>query len=139
MSLEKLQSLRQRRMEQRFVELQAQRHNLERWQNDLYQKATQLDQFQRFRLQQQENLFSDLQSKPFATTSWHDYQTTLEQLRLQEEFLRQELQNIQKSVEQAENQVEQARQKSREANLKLEKMKEIVKQEAQLLPAESAQ
>lgn len=139
MSLEKLQSLRQRRMEQRFVELQAQRHNLERWQNDLYQKAAQLDEFQRFRLQQQENLFSDLQSKPFATTSWHDYQKTLEQLRLQEEFLRQELQNLQKEVEQAEKQVEQARQKSREANLKLEKMKEIVKQEAQQLPAVSAQ
>lgn len=139
MSLEKLQSLRQRRMEQRFVELQAQRHNLERWQNDLYQKAAQLEQFQRFRLQQQETLFSDLQSKPFATTSWHDYQKTLEQLRLEEVFLHQELQNVQNKVQQAENQLEQARLKSREANLKLEKTKEIIRQETPLLPAESAQ
>lgn len=139
MSLDKLKSLRQRRMEQRFVELQAQRHNLEQWQNNLNQKANQLHEFQSFRLQQQESLFADLQSKPFATTSWHDYQTTLEQLRLQEEFLRHELQNTQKEVEQAETQVEQARQKSREANLKLEKMKEIIKQEMQQPLSESAQ
>lgn len=139
MSLDKLKSLRQRRMEQRFVELQTQRHNLEQWQNNLNHKANQLHEFQRFRLQQQESLFADLQSKPFATTSWHDYQKTLEQLRLQEEFLRQELQNTQKEVEQAETLVEQARQKSREANLKLEKMKEIIKQEVKQPLSESVQ
>ncbi|HRJ54047.1 MAG TPA: YscO family type III secretion system apparatus protein [Candidatus Thiothrix moscowensis] len=140
MSLEKLQALRQRRMEQRFVELQATRHNLTNWQTELDKQATTLYQFQRWRLQQQESLFADLQSKPFATTSWHSYQETLEQLRLQEEHLRQELQKAQQAVTDAEKQVEQARQQSRAANLKLEKMKEIIiKQEAQPTPAESAQ
>lgn len=140
MSLEKLQALRQRRMEQRFVELQASRHNLTSWQTELDKQATTLYQFQRWRLQQQESLFADLQSKPFATTSWHSYQETLEQLRLQEEHLRQELQKAQQAVTDAEKQVEQARQQSRAANLKLEKMKEIIiQQEAQPTPAESAQ
>lgn len=139
MSLEKLQSLRQRRMEQRFVELQTQRHTLEQRQLDLNNKASQLNEFQRFRLQQQEVMFAHLQSKPFATTSWHDYQKILEQLRLQEEFLHQELQNTRKELELAESRVEQARQKSREANLKLEKMKEIIKQDASRPLSEPAQ
>ena len=61
-----------------------------------------------------------------------DYQKNLEDLRQEEERLRAELIEAQKGLQAAEVQLQTAQQNSSEANLKLEKLKEIIKtQDAQ--------
>ena len=56
-----------------------------------------------------------------------DYQKNLEDLRQEEERLRAELAEAHQGLQAAEAQVQTAQQNSSEANLKLEKLKEIIK------------
>lgn len=136
MSLEKMKMLRTRRMEQRFIELQEQRRILAEWQTRLQEKKRKLREFQSWRLEHQEHLFHDLQNQPFAPQALFDYQTKLEQFRLQEEHIKGEVVNTQQEMQTAANQVQAAEQSSAEANLKLEKIKEIIKQQGQEKPRE---
>ncbi|MEB4589429.1 YscO family type III secretion system apparatus protein [Candidatus Thiothrix sp. Deng01] len=126
MSLEQLKRIRSRRMEQRFIELQEQRRILAAQELLIRSKERELAEFAQWRLQHQETLFANLKNQPFAPQALFDYQKTLEQLRLQEEHLQAELAATYKGLQTAESQVQLAQQKSSEANLKLEKLKEII-------------
>lgn len=126
MSLEQLKRIRSRRMEQRFIELQEQRRILAAQELLIRSKERELAEFAQWRLQHQETLFANLKNQPFAPQALFDYQKTLEQLRLQEELLQAELAATYKGLQTAESQVQLAQQKSSEANLKLEKLKEII-------------
>lgn len=126
MSLEQLKRIRSRRMEQRFIELQEQRRILAAQELLIRRKEQELAEFAQWRLQHQETLFANLKNQPFAPQALFDYQKTLEQLRQQEEHLQAELTATYKGLQTAESQVQLAQQKSSEANLKLEKLKEII-------------
>jgi chromosome segregation ATPase len=126
MSLEKLKELRIRRMEQCFIELQTHKQVLSEWQINAQKKRQQLAAFQQWRLNHQETLFTTLKDQPFSPQNLLDYRAKLEQLRQQEEQLRQELAGIQQALENAQIQVQRAQQQSTEANIKLEKLKEII-------------
>jgi hypothetical protein len=140
MSLEQLKTIRTRRMEQRFVELQEQRRVFQEQQHGIQQKEQQLLAFGQWRLEHQEALFASLKNQPFAPQMLFDYQKNLEDLRLEEERLRAELQEAHKGLQAAEVKVQAAQQNSSEANLKLEKLKEIIKvQDAQTSREEPAQ
>jgi hypothetical protein len=140
MSLEQLKTIRSRRMEQRFVELQEQRRVLQEQQQRIQQKEQQLVNFGLWRLEHQEALFASLKNQPFAPQMLFDYQKNLENLRQEEERLRAELIEAQKGLQAAEVQLQTAQQNSNDANLKLEKLKEIIKtQDAQKSREESAQ
>lgn len=136
MSLEKLKEIRNRRMEQRFIELQEQRRKLAESEMQLEDCKRQLASFQQWRLRHQEDLFHGLQNQPFAPHVLFDYQTQLEQFRLQEEHLQGEVANTQQQVQVAAQQVQQAEQNSREANLKLEKLREIIALQEKKTPLE---
>ena len=127
MSLEQLKTIRSRRMEQRFVELHEQRRVLQEQQQRLQQKEQQLVNFGQWRLEHQEALFASLKNQPFAPQMLFDYQKNLEDLRQEEERLRAELHDAHQGLQAAEGQVQTAQQNSNEANLKLEKLKEIIK------------
>ncbi len=140
MSLEQLKIIRNRRMEQRFVELQEQRRILTEQEQRIHQQEQQLIAFGQWRLQHQEALFAGLKNQPFAPQMLFDYQKNLEDLRQEEERLRAALADALKGLHAAEAQVQTAQQNSNEANLKLEKLKEIIKtQDAQKPREESAQ
>lgn len=140
MSLEQLKKIRTRRMEQRFIELQEQRRLFAEQERILHEKEQQLLAFGRWRLQHQEALFASLQNQPFAPQALFDYQKKLEQLREEEERLRTQLAEAGQAVQAAETQVQAAQRQSSEANLKLEKLKEIIKsQDAQKSREEPAQ
>ncbi|MEZ5452187.1 MAG: YscO family type III secretion system apparatus protein [Thiothrix sp.] len=140
MSLEQLKKIRTRRMEQRFVELQEQRRILAEHELLTRQKQQELTDFAHWRLQHQEALFANLKNQPFAPQALFNYQKTLEDLRQQEERLQAELKEHFKGLETAETQVQLAQQQSSEANLKLEKLKEIIKlQGAKSSPEETVQ
>lgn len=136
MELEKLKKLRTRRMEQCFIELQTRRQVLSEWEINLQQKEQQLADFQRWRLEHQEALFASLQTQSFNPQGWLDYRTKLEDLRLQEEKFREELSQVQDAMQAASLEVEAARKQSAEANIKLEKLKEIIQIHAGKTPAE---
>jgi hypothetical protein len=140
MSLEQLKKIRARRMEQRFIELQEQRRIFAEHEQLLREKEQQLRDFGHWRLQHQEALFAKLQNQPFGPQALFDYQKTLEQLREEEERLRAQLAEAGQALQSAESQVQAAQHQSNEANLKLEKLKEIIKmQDAQTSRAEPAQ
>lgn len=140
MSLEKLQFLRTQRMEQSFIELQSRKKALEQWYDHANQQEQQLIAFQRWRLHQQETLFANLTHQYFDPQTLLDYRAKLEQLQQQEERLRADLTSTYHSLEIAKQQVQVAKQQSAQANIKLEKLKEIIKQEHFTKPrAESAQ
>lgn len=126
MDLEKLKKLRKRRMEQCFIELQTQRQILADWQINVQQKEQQLADFQLWRLTHQDALFASLQNQPFNPAMLMHYHAELEEFRKQEEALRGELNAIYQSLQAANAQVEVARQHSSQANIKLEKLKEII-------------
>lgn len=139
--LEPLKKLRTRRMEQSFVELQAQRKLLDEWLTNLAQQEQQLLAFQQWRVQHQDYLFASLQNQAFDPQAWLNYRLTLEQLQQQEDDLRAAINKTQQSVAAANTQVETAHKHSTEANVKLEKLKEIMLQlrAAQKPSAELAQ
>lgn len=140
MSLEQLKKIRARRMEQRFVELQEQRRIMAEKELLTRQKEQELADFGHWRLQHQETLFANLKNQPFGPQALFDYQKTLEQLRQQEEHLQAELADNYKGLQTAESQVQAAQKQSSEANLKLEKLKEIIKlQDVKKSPEEPAQ
>lgn len=140
MSLEQLQKIRSRRVEQCFIELQEQRRILAEHEAALRAKQQQLVEFGRWRLQYQESLFAKLQNQPFAPQALFDYQKTLQQLSEEEQRLREQLGAAEQALQAAYAQVQAAQQNSNAANLKLEKIKEIIKtQVAQTNPEEPAQ
>lgn len=140
MSLEQLQKIRSRRVEQCFIELQEQRRILAEHEAALRAKQQQLVEFGRWRLQYQESLFAKLQDQPFAPQALFDYQKTLQQLSEEEQRLREQLGAAEQALQAAYAQVQAAQQNSNAANLKLEKIKEIIKtQVAQTNPEEPAQ
>jgi tRNA nucleotidyltransferase/poly(A) polymerase len=126
MDLEKLKKLRTRRMEQCFIALQTQRQTVLGWQNHVQQKEQQLAEFQQWRLAHQEALFADLKHQPFNPQALLNYQAKLEEFRQQEDSIRAELANTYQALHTANTHVETARQESVEANIKLEKLKEII-------------
>lgn len=140
MSMEQLKTIRARRMEQRFIELQEQRRILLEQEQYLRQKEQQLASFGQWRLEHQETLFANLKHQPFAPQMLFAYQKTLEDLRQEEERLRAELADAHQGLQAAEAQVQTAQRHSSEANLKLEKLKEIIKtQDAKKSREEPAQ
>ncbi|OQX15859.1 MAG: hypothetical protein BWK73_05615 [Thiothrix lacustris] len=140
MSLEQLKTIRARRMEQRFIELQEQRRILQTQEQHLHDKEQCLVNFGQWRLERQETLFASLKNQPFAPQMLFEYQKNLEDLRVEEERLRAEVADAQQGLQTAAAQVQTAQQHSSEANLKLEKLKEMIKmQDGKKSRAELAQ
>lgn len=136
MSLKKLEMLRNRRIEQSFVELQANRKIAEDWQNHCTSQENNLVNFEQWRLNYQEQLFKNLLNQSFNPQALVDYRATLEQMQQQEQLLRTELAQTYQSLQRAQQQVAVAQKKSAEANVKLEKVKEIISIENAKKPRE---
>ncbi|MFN3785512.1 MAG: type III secretion system stalk subunit SctO [Thiothrix sp.] len=140
MSLEQLKKIRSRRMDQCVIELQEQRRILAEQEATLRARQQQLVEFGRWRLQYQESLFAKLQDQPFTPQALLDYQKVLQQLSQEEQRLREQLGAAEQALQTAYTQVQAAQQNSKVANLKLEKIKEIIKtQVAQTNHEEPAQ
>lgn len=127
MSLEQLQKIRSRRVEQCFIELQEQRRILAEHEQLRHAKRQQLLEFKQWRLNHQESLFATLQDQPFTPQALLDYQKTLQQLSVEEQHLREQLDAAEQALQTAYAQLQAAQRRSNEANLKLEKIKEIMK------------
>lgn len=127
MSLEQLQKLRTRRMEQRFVELQTQRRVVEAQEAQLHAQREQLAAFRQWRLDQQEALFAHLQAQPFTPQVLLDYQKKLAGLLEEEQRLQVQLMAAEQALEAAIGALAAAQRNANEATLKLEKIKEIIK------------
>jgi chromosome segregation ATPase len=128
--LEKLKMLRNRRMEQQFIELQTQRQILDGWHNQIFSKQQQISDFKQWRVDYQDQLFHSLQNQPFNVQTMKSYHEKLSELEQEEIRLHIELDSIRQGMRQAETEVEQARKKSTDAILQLEKVKEIIQQSA---------
>jgi chromosome segregation ATPase len=128
--LEKLKMLRNRRMEQQFIELQTQRQILDNWHHQISNKQQQITEFKQWRVNYQDKLFHSLQDQPFNVQTMKSYHEKLSELDQEEIRLHTELDTIRLGMHQAETEVEQARKKSTAAVLQLEKVKEIIQQTA---------
>ncbi|QTR51141.1 type III secretion system stalk subunit SctO [Candidatus Thiothrix anitrata] len=127
MDLAQLKKLRARRVEQCFIELQTQRKILDEWNSYQQKQEQQLLDFQKWRLNYQESLFDSLKHQTFNPQALLDYHLKLDQLQQEENNLRDALKQTYASLKAASMQVDIAQQDSSSANIKLEKLKEIMK------------
>ena len=127
MDLGQLKKLRARRVEQCFIELQTQRKILNEWIVYQQKQEQHLIDFQQWRLNYQETLFAALKNQTFDPQALFDYRLKLDELQQEENRLRDALKQTYESLKAASMQVEVAQQGSSSANIKLEKLKEIIK------------
>ncbi|WP_287603584.1 YscO family type III secretion system apparatus protein [Thiothrix sp.] len=127
MDLGQLKKLRARRVEQCFIELQTQRKILNEWIVYQQKQEQHLIDFQQWRLNYQETLFAALKNQTFDPQALLEYRLKLDELQQEENRLRDALKQTYESLKAASMQVEVAQQGSSSANIKLEKLKEIIK------------
>ena len=127
MDLGQLKKLRTRRVEQCFIELQTQRKILNEWIVYQQKQEQHLIDFQQWRLNYQETLFAALKNQTFDPQALLEYRLKLDELQQEENRLRDALKQTYESLKAASMQVEVAQQGSSSANIKLEKLKEIIK------------
>ena len=127
MDLVQLKKLRARRVEQCFIELQTQRKILNEWIVYQQKQEQHLIDFQQWRLNYQETLFAALKNQTFDPQALLEYRLKLDELQQEENRLRDALKQTYESLKAASMQVEVAQQGSSSANIKLEKLKEIIK------------
>ena len=127
MGLGQLKKLRARRVEQCFIELQTQRKILNEWIVYQQKQEQHLIDFQQWRLNYQETLFAALKNQTFDPQALLEYRLKLDELQQEENRLRDALKQTHESLKAASMQVEVAQQGSSSANIKLEKLKEIIK------------
>ncbi len=127
MSLEKLQKIRERRMEKQFKEVMAHKSAVLAAENQLIQAHQQLTQFRQWRLNHQEELFRELLGQSSSPQAMVEYRTKLEVLVGQEEQLRAAISPAEEQIKQAITLLERAQTEANKLAMKNEKTKEIVK------------
>ncbi|MEZ5536507.1 MAG: YscO family type III secretion system apparatus protein [Thiolinea sp.] len=127
MSLEKLQEIRERRLEKQQRVVQQSRDLLATAEQQLALCKQNLLSFQQWRLNHQEDLFKGLQGQSCTPQGMFEYRAKLEKLVQEEEQLKLVIIDAQKKVESTYKNYVQTKEVAAKLALKNEKTKEIVK------------
>lgn len=126
MSLEKLQEIRERRLDKQRKEVQQHKDAMDQAELKLEECRQNLEQFHGWRLNQQEGLFKELQGQAWSPQGMYEYRAKLEKLSEEEQQLKAIIVQAQEALKAAKQHYVQAKKVANELALKNEKTKEIV-------------
>jgi flagellar biosynthesis chaperone FliJ len=126
MSLEKLKELRKRRKEGATIALQKSKEYLLACEREAAEKFNELQQYAQWRLQHQEELFSQLQADSFSPDDLGRYTSNIDGMKVKKSQLEEELGAIQLKYQQAEKNLAERKMALSIITKKLEKLSEII-------------
>lgn len=127
MSLEKLQEIRERRLEKQQKIVQQSKSLVMTAEQQLQLCKQNLLSFQQWRQAHQDELFRSMQGQSFSPQNMLDYRAKLDNLAQEEEQLKLVIVDAQKKLEVTHQQYLKTQQEANKLALKNEKTKEIVK------------
>ncbi|MCK5810218.1 MAG: YscO family type III secretion system apparatus protein [Cocleimonas sp.] len=126
MSLEKLKALRKRRKEGATIALQKSKAYLLACERESAEKYNELQQYGQWRLQHQEELFSQLQADSFFPDDLGRYMSNVDRMKVKKNQLEEELEAIKLKYQQAEKSLGEKKMALSVITKKLEKLSEII-------------
>lgn len=137
MSLERLQKIRERRLNRQIKVAQELKEIMQIDEQHLTESKEALEQFHHWRLSQQEGMFKGLQGQTFSPQGIHEYQGQIEKLSQEEETLKHKIVEAGQKLEVSQKNYAEAKLLVNQLALKNEKTKEIVdiQDQAKLLQA----
>ncbi|MCK5918641.1 MAG: YscO family type III secretion system apparatus protein [Cocleimonas sp.] len=126
MSLEKLKELRKRRKEGATIALQKSKEYLLACEREAAEKYNELQQYGQWRLQHQEELFSQLQAESFSPDDLGRYMSNIEGMKVKKSQLEEGLEEIKLKYQQAEQSLSERKAALSMITKKLEKLSEII-------------
>ncbi|PIE42672.1 MAG: hypothetical protein CSA50_09195 [Gammaproteobacteria bacterium] len=127
MSLEKLQQIRERRLEKQQKVVQQKKSLMDTAEQEVELCKQNLLKFQQWRQSHQDSLFKSMQGQSFSPQNMLEYHAQLEQLAQEEEQLKQVIVDAQKKLEVTQKDYVQCKKTATALALKNEKTKEILK------------
>ena len=126
MSLEQLKTLRKRRKEGATIALQKSKEYLLACEREVAGKVNELQQYGQWRLQHQEELFSQLQADSFSPDDLGRYMSNIEGMKVKKSQIAEELEAIKLKYQQAEKNIVERKLALSVITKKLEKLSEII-------------
>lgn len=126
MSLEKLKELRKRRMEGASIALRKSKEYLLNCEQAVFEKQNELQQYGQWRLQHQDDLFSQLQANSFSPNDLARYSSNIEELKVKKQQLEASLEDLKQKYQQAERNINERKMALSLITKKLEKLSEII-------------
>lgn len=126
MSLDKLQEIRERRLEKQQIEVRNRKSEMVLAEQQLMQARQNLDDFRQWRLNQQEGLFSNLQGQSCSPQNMLEYRAQIEKLAQEEEPLKELITKANEQLKITQESYAQAKKVVTELDIKNEKTKEII-------------
>jgi flagellar biosynthesis chaperone FliJ len=126
MSLEKLKELRKQRKEGATIALQKSKEYVLACEREADEKFNELQQYAQWRLQHQEELFSQLQADSFSPDDLGRYISNINEMKVKENQLEKELAAIKLKYQQAEKNLAERKVALSIITKNLEKLSEII-------------
>ncbi len=126
MSLERLQEIRERRLDKQRKEVQFYKDRMVAAEQSLEQCRQNLVDFRQWRLNHQEDLFQGLQGQACSPQGMFEYRAKLEKLTEEEQQLQQVILQAEEELKATQEQYAQASRVAIQLALKNEKTKEII-------------
>lgn len=126
MSLEKLQEIRERRLDKQRKEVQDCKDRMVAAEQTLEQCRQNLTEFRQWRLNHQEELFQSLQGQSSSPQAMFEYRARLEKLTEEEQQLHNVILQAEEGLKNMQQQYTQAKKVANELAMKNEKTKEII-------------
>ena len=126
MSLEKLQEIRERRLDKQRKEVKRTKDTMITAEQKLEQCRLDLANYHQWRLNHQEDLFKGLQGQASTPQAMFEYRAKIEKLAQEEEQLKAVITQAQEELKATQESFSQARKIANELALKNEKTKEII-------------
>ena len=126
MSLEKLKELRKRRMEGASIALRKSKEYLFGCEQELLAKQNELQQYAQWRLQHQDDLFTQLQANSFSPDDLGRYLSDVDGLKVRKKQIEEQLETAKIKYQQAEININEKKMALSLITKKLEKLSEII-------------
>lgn len=126
MSLEKLKELRKRRMEGASIALRKSKEHLLICEQAVFGKQNELQQYAQWRLQHQDDLFTQLQSNSFSPEDLGRYMSDIDGLKIKKQQIEEELETARLKYQQAGKSIQERKMALSLITKKLEKLSEII-------------
>ncbi len=126
MSLEQLKELRKRRRDAASIALRKSKEYLFACEQELIAKDQELQDYAQWRLQHQNQLFSQLQANSFSPNDLERYLSNIEELKLKKQQIEASLNDLKQKYQRAEKNINEKKINLSLITKKLEKLSEII-------------
>lgn len=138
MSLEQLREIRERRLEKMTLEVSRSREKMQHSEKAIQEKQQALDDFIKWRTDEQNNQFDNLQGGMFSAQDIHKYMDNQERMKGDEVKYQEAIKEAEEAFELAQQQYKKVHLELEDMSKKVEKIKEIIKEEKEGAEKESS-